>query len=76
LAIDWRKLMQIDYDEQDDILLITFNSDPIIKDISLNWHVNIGFTEQGIGEISILEAKQSGLLPLNVQPNAPFLKVA
>jgi len=56
LAIDWRKLMQIDYDEQDDILLITFNSDPIIKDISLNWHVNIGFTEQGIGEISILEA--------------------
>ncbi len=64
--------MQIDYDEQDDILLITFNNDPIIKDISLNWHVNIGFTEQGIGEISILEAKQSGLLPLNVQPNAPF----
>ncbi|MDM8566671.1 DUF2283 domain-containing protein [Candidatus Halobeggiatoa sp. HSG11] len=61
--------MQIDYDEQEDILLINFNNQPIIKDISLNWNVNIGMTEKGIGEISILEAKASGLLPLYVQPN-------
>jgi len=68
--------MKITYDEQEDILLINFNDDPIIRDISLNWYVNIGFTEEGLGEISILEAKKIGLLPLYVQPNENLLKVA
>jgi hypothetical protein len=35
----------------------------MIKNIPLNWHVNIGFTEKGLGEISILEAKKTALLP-------------
>ncbi len=61
--------MQINYDEQEDILLIAFNNQPIVSDVSLNWNVNIGMTEKGIGEISILEAKASGLLPLYVKPN-------
>ncbi len=68
--------MKITYDEQQDILLINFNDDPIKKDISLNWHINIGFTEKGLGEISILEAKKTGLLPLYVQPNDNLLNVA
>ncbi len=60
--------MEIDYDENEDILFIRFSKDKIIKDISYGWNVNVGFTERGIGQITILDADAAGLLPLHVKP--------
>ena len=40
--------MRIRYDEQDDILCIGFSEEPIVRDVSLGWNVNIGFTANGI----------------------------
>ena len=56
--------MEISYNEEDDILFIQFNNEPIIRDISYGWHVNVGMTEQGIGQITILDAKATNLLPI------------
>jgi uncharacterized protein YuzE len=61
--------MKMSYDPDDDILVIEFNKDRIVRDISLNWNVNVGMTEQGIGEIVILDAKKDGLLPLEIGEN-------
>jgi uncharacterized protein YuzE len=61
--------MKMSYDPDDDILVIEFNKDHIVRDISLNWNVNVGMTEQGIGEIVILDAKKDGLLPLEIGEN-------
>ncbi len=58
--------MQITYHEADDILFIKFNEDKIVRDVSYGWNVNIGYTEAGIGEITILDAKAAGLLPIVV----------
>ena len=58
--------MNMNYDPDDDILVIEFNQDSIVRDISLNWNVNIGMTAQGIGEIVILDAKKAGLLPVEI----------
>ena len=58
--------MKMSYDPEDDILVIEFNKENIVRDISLNWNVNIGMTEQGIGEIVILDAKKAGMLPIGM----------
>lgn len=58
--------MRIDYDEKEDVLFISFSNEPIIKDVSYGWNVNLGITEHGIGQITILDAKADGLLPLQV----------
>ena len=58
--------MQISYHEADDILFIKFNEDKIVREVSHGWNVNIGYTENGIGEITILDAKADGLLPIVV----------
>jgi len=58
--------MKMSYDPEDDILVIEFNKDSIVHDISLNWNVNIGMTEQGVGEIVILDVKKAGLLPIEM----------
>ena len=58
--------MKMSYEPDDDILVIEFNKDSIVRDISLNWNVNIGMTEQGVGEIVILDAKKAGLLPVEI----------
>jgi uncharacterized protein YuzE len=58
--------MKMSYDPEDDILVIEFNKENIVRDISLNWNVNIGMTEQGIGEIVILDAKKAGMLPIEM----------
>lgn len=56
--------MKITYHESDDILHIELRAGAIVKDVSLNWNVNIGYTEGGIGEITILDAKEAGYFPL------------
>lgn len=58
--------MKMSYGPEDDILVIEFNKENIVRDISLNWNVNIGMTEQGIGEIVILDAKKAGMLPIEM----------
>jgi len=60
--------MEIFYDETEDVLFIRFSSDRIIQDISYGWNVNVGITEKGIGQITVLDADAAGLLPLHVKP--------
>jgi hypothetical protein len=60
--------MEIVYDEVEDILFIRFNHELIIRDISYGWHVNVGMTASGIGQITILEAKAHHCLPIHLPP--------
>ena len=59
--------MNIIYYEDDDILLIEFSKDKIVRDVSLSWNVNVGYTEKGIGEITILDAKKAGYYPIDIK---------
>jgi uncharacterized protein YuzE len=59
--------MKIIYYEDGDILFIEFSKDRIVHDESLNWNVNIGYTKDGIGEITILEAKERGYYPFEFE---------
>ncbi len=59
--------MRIVYYEEDDTLFIEFQKGQIVRDESLGWNINIGYTEEGIGEITILEAQKSGLYPLQIE---------
>jgi len=58
--------MEIEYSEEEDLLFIRFRSDPVVKDVSYGWNVHIGMTEHGIGQLTILDAKADGLLPLRI----------
>ena len=58
--------MKMQYDQGDDILVIEFNKDKIIRDVSLGWNVNVGMTANGVGEIVVLDAKAAGLFPLEL----------
>ncbi|MEA3413592.1 MAG: DUF2283 domain-containing protein [Pseudomonadota bacterium] len=59
--------MKIVYYEEDDTLYMEFSKGAIVRDESLNWNIHIGYTEDGIGEITILEAAKHGLYPLQVE---------
>ncbi len=59
--------MKIVYYEEDDTLFIEFQKGQIVRDDSLNWNINIGYTQDGIGEITILEAQKNGLYPLQIE---------
>ena len=59
--------MKIVYYEEDDTLFIEFQKGDIVRDESLNWNINIGYTQDGIGEITILEAQKNGLYPLQIE---------
>ena len=59
--------MKIVYYEDDDTLFIEFQKEVIIRDDSVSWNISIGYTEDGIGEITILEAQKSGLYPLQIE---------
>lgn len=56
--------MRINYDDRGDILCIEFSSEPIVKDVSYGWNVNVGYAANGIAEITILNAKAAGYWPL------------
>lgn len=58
--------MHIEYDEPDDILFIRFNDEPVERDLSYGWNVHVGMTTNGIGQITILDAKADGLLPVKI----------
>lgn len=56
--------MRIKYDEKEDILFIEFSTEPIVKDVSHSWNINVGYTASGMAEITILDAKAAGYWPL------------
>ena len=59
--------MKIVYYEEDDILFIELSKGAIQRDESVSWNVNIGYTADGIGEITILDAQKSGIYPLQIE---------
>lgn len=58
--------MRIGYNANEDILYIRFSDEPVTRDESLNWNVHIGYSASGIREISILDARKRGYLPLKI----------
>ena len=58
--------MKIGYNETEDVLYIRFSDEPVTRDESLNWNVHVGFSAGGIREITILEAKKRGYLPVKL----------
>lgn len=60
--------MEMKYDEVEDVLVLRFTDEPLLKDISYGWNVLIAMTHSGIGQVTVLDAKQSGLLPIMVDP--------
>lgn len=46
--------MKIVYHETDDILHIQLSDDPIVRDESHGWHVNLGFSSSCLAEITVL----------------------
>ena len=60
--------MDIRYDEKEDILFIRFSDEAIVRDVSHGWNVNVGMTAKGIGQITILDATASDLLPIHIPP--------
>ena len=59
--------MKIVYYEEDDTLFIEFQKGEIVRDETLNWNINIGYTQDGLGEITILDAQKNGLYPLQIE---------
>ena len=60
--------MEIRYDEEEDVLVLRFTEEPLLKDISYGWNVMIAMSHNGIGQVTILDAKQSGMLPILIDP--------
>lgn len=58
--------MKMQYDEDDDILVIEFTNGKIARDVSLGWNVNVGMTENGVDKIVVLDAKAAGLFTLEL----------
>jgi uncharacterized protein YuzE len=52
--------MKITYDKEDDILHIEFFATQVIRDVSHGKDISIGFDQNGIAEITILNAKAGG----------------
>lgn len=63
----WIVKMRIAYYEEEDTLYIEFTKEQIVRDESVNWNINIGYTENRIGEMTILEAQKSGIYPMQVE---------
>jgi len=59
--------MKIVYYEDDDTLYIEFKKGKIVRDETLSWNTNISYTEDGVGEITILDAQKNGLYPLQIE---------
>ncbi len=61
--------MKAIYFEDDDILQIRLlregQDKPVVREVSQDWHTNVGYAEDGtIVEIVLLDAKKQGLLPV------------
>ena len=49
--------MRSKYDAEDDILYLAISQEPIVRDVSHDWNVHVGYTAGGIADITILDAK-------------------
>lgn len=57
--------MKTVYNEDDDILEIRVSEQPIAREVSHGWNVNIAYAADGsVVEIVLLEAREQGLLPM------------
>jgi uncharacterized protein YuzE len=59
--------LRIAYYEEEDTLYIELAKGQIIRDESVGWNMNIGYTMDGIGEITILDAAEGGFYPIRVE---------
>ena len=67
----WSVIVKSIYFENDDILQIRVSEKQIVREVSQDWHTNIGYAEDGsIVEIVLLDAKKEGLLPLKYRKAA------
>ena len=59
------------YLEDDDILQVRVSEKPVVRETSEAWHTNVSYAEDGsIVELVFLDAKQTGLLPIEVRGTA------
>jgi hypothetical protein len=56
--------MKTRYDDKDDVLHIEFSSEQIVRDVSQSWNINLGYSETGLAELTILDAKANGYWPI------------
>lgn len=59
--------MKIVYYKKDDTLFIEFSKRATLRDESVSWNVNIGYTAEGLGEVTILDAKKCWIYPLQIE---------
>ena len=59
--------MKTVYYDEDDTLVIEFSKASILRDESVGWNVNVGYTADGIGEITVLDAQKSGIYPSHIE---------
>lgn len=58
--------MKTTYYPEDDILKMVFNDQPIFRETSQDWNVNVSYAADGsIVEMVILDAVASGLIPFH-----------
>ena len=59
--------MNTKYYGDDDILVIRLSDNPIAKEVSQGWNINVSYDKDGqIAQMVILEAKKKGLYPCNM----------
>lgn len=64
-------MMSMKYYEEDDILVQRFSDNPITREVSQGWNINISYDKDGnIVQIVILETKEKGLYPVVPMKNA------
>lgn len=57
--------MKMTYYEDDDILEIQVSEQPVAREVSHGWNVNIAYAADGsVVEIVLLEAREKGLFPV------------
>ncbi len=57
--------MKTKYYEADDILVQRFSDNPIVREVSQDWNINISYDkDENIVQIVVLEAKERGLYPV------------
>jgi len=66
--------MKIHYDEESDTLRIELSRSPVVRDVSRNWKVSLGYGEDGLVEITVLEARASGLWPCSTDEIAALAR--
>jgi len=57
--------MKTTYYPGDDILVVRLSDEPVMREVSQDWNVNVSFDGAGnIVEVVVLDAKQRGALPV------------